>query len=419
MFFWRERDPGLRAKVSSDPEGGALDGFRGTVLPPMPVRSVPPTRRPLRVRLAAAALTCTVALSFAVGSSASTRSDLNSAAHQLSTLTEQIKVEEARATGLQDRLSELNAQMDAASRRETAIASDLVSAQQQIAELSSQEADLRAKVETMAQTLFMQGAGSMQGAFLGPLLSSTSMADFSDRLADAQAVGQADVDLAARLAAVKAGLTAQVDRLDTLQAEQAQVLSDLTQARATESQAIDAQRQALQDLDQTKDRIVGLILKLHRRQRAQELSAVGTAFQGPGHISYGAWAQQLMRTLGAPSCHSNLVVVVTWQYVEFTQATWNPLADSLAMPGSTTFNSSGVQNYPSLAVGLQAVKTTLENGASLGYGAIVSSLARCADAMTTARAINASAWCRGCTGGAYVTGSIAKVAANYSVYAKL
>lgn len=385
----------------------------------MPIRSVPPTRRPVVVRLAAAALTCTVALTFAVGSSASTRSDLNSAAHQLSTLTEQIKVEEARATGLQDRLSELNAQMDAASRREDAIASDLVSAQQQIAELTSQEADLRARVETMAQTLFMQGAGSMQGAFLGPLLSSTSMADFSDRLADAQAVGQADVDLAARLAAVKAGLTAQVDRLDTLQAQQAQVLSDLTQARATETQAIDAQRQALQDLDQTKDRIVGLIVKLHRRLQAQELSAVGTAFQGPGHISYGAWAAQLMRTLGAPACHANLVVVVTWQYVEFTQAAWNPLADSLAMPGSTTFNSSGVQNYPSLDVGLQAVKTTLENGASLGYGAIVSSLARCADAMTTARAINASAWCRGCTGGAYVTGSIAKVAANYSVYAKL
>jgi hypothetical protein len=39
--------------------------------------------------------------------------------------------------------------------------------------------------------------------------------------------------------------------------------------------------------------------------------------------------------------------------------------------------------------------------------------------MTTARAINASAWCRGCTGGAYVTGKIAQVQANYSVYAKL
>ena len=95
------------------------------------------------------------------------------------------------------------------------------------------------------------------------------------------------------------------------------------------------------------------------------------------------------------------------------------MTDSLSVPGSTTFNSSGVQNYPFLSVGLQAVKTTLENGASLGYGAIVSSLARCDDAMTTARAINASAWCRGCTGGAYVTGSIAKVEANYSVYAKL
>jgi hypothetical protein len=39
--------------------------------------------------------------------------------------------------------------------------------------------------------------------------------------------------------------------------------------------------------------------------------------------------------------------------------------------------------------------------------------------MTTARAIKASAWCRGCTGGAYVTGKSAQVPANYSLYAKL
>jgi peptidoglycan hydrolase CwlO-like protein len=417
MSFVRKQDPEGPGRRPA--EGGAPRGFRGNVLPPMPVRSAPPTRRPLRLRLAAAALTCTVALTFAVRSSASTKSSLDAATHQLTTLTDRIKAEEARATDLQDRLSELNAQIDAASKRESAIASALVSAQGQIADLSAQEADLRGKVETMAQTLFMQGTGSMQGAFLEPLLSSTSMADFSDRLADAQAVGQSDVDLATRLSAVKAGLSAEVDHLNSLQSQQVQVLSELTQARAAEGQAIASQRQTLQDLDQTRNRIVGLIAKLHRRLRAQALAAVGTAFQGPGHISYGAWAKRLMGTLGVPACHSNMVVVVTWQYVEFTQALWNPLADSLQMPGSTMFNSSGVQNYPSLDVGLRAVKTTLENGDSLGYGAIVASLARCADAMTTARAVNASAWCRGCTGGAYVTGSIAKIEANYSLYAKL
>jgi hypothetical protein len=39
--------------------------------------------------------------------------------------------------------------------------------------------------------------------------------------------------------------------------------------------------------------------------------------------------------------------------------------------------------------------------------------------MTTARAINASSWCRGCAAGTYVTGNIAKVEANFKVYAAL
>ncbi len=111
--------------------------------------------------------------------------------------------------------------------------------------------------------------------------------------------------------------------------------------------------------------------------------------------------------------------MVAWQYSEFTQAEWNPLADTLAMPGSTTFNSVGVQNYASLDQGLQATRYTLVNGPWLGYGAILSELAACADPMTTARAINASMWCRSCAGGEYVVNDVPKVEANYDLYAQL
>jgi hypothetical protein len=375
--------------------------------------------RAVALRLGAAGLGVVLGLTLMPATSASTRSDLHAATDRLAALTARIKTEEGQASAAQGRLAQLSAQIDAASSREGVIAAALVTAQSQITTLSEQEADLRSQVETMAQTLFMQGAGSMQGAFLEPLLSSNSMADFSDRMVDAQALGQADVDLATKLSAVKEGLTEEVDHLGQLQAQQTQVLSELTQARSAQGAALSIQQQALVTLAQTKDQIVSLIEKLHRRLRAEELSAVGTAFQGPGHISYGAWAGRFLRTIGVSGCHSNMVVVVTWQYSEFTQAMWNPLADTLSMPGSTSFNSSNVQNYPSLDVGLQALKTTLDGGGALGYGAIVSSLARCSDAMTTARAINASAWCRGCTGGAYVTGNVAKVEANYSVYSKL
>jgi peptidoglycan hydrolase CwlO-like protein len=390
------------------------------VLAPLAFHDRPPTSgSSLARRFTAIVLSCALAFTFAGSSAATTRSKLHSATSQLVLMTEQMKSQEAKAAQAEDRLSGLNAQIQTASQKVDQIAGQLVYAQKAIADLSSQETDLRSRLNDMAQTLFMQGSGSLQGAFLGSILSSTSMADFTDRMADAQALGQADVDLVDRLAAVKAGLTQQEDRLKGLQSQQVQILSDLTKTRDEQGRALAEDRRAMSELDATKSAIVQLISKLHRRLLAQALSEVGTAFQGSGHISYGAWAGQLLSTIGAPRCHSNMVVVVTWQYSEFTQAMWNPLADSLPMPGSTSFNSSNIQNYPSLAVGLQAVKKTLWGGQSLGYSQIVASLERCSDPMTSARAINASAWCRGCTGGQYVTGKIATVEANYSVYAKL
>jgi hypothetical protein len=124
--------------------------------------------------------------------------------------------------------------------------------------------------------------------------------------------------------------------------------------------------------------------------------------------------------MGAPGCHENKVAVVAWQYSEFTQAEWNPLATTHPMPGSTYFNGSGVQNYPSLASGLEASRQTILGGLSnYGYGAILDSLRACSSAMTTGLAINASFWCRGCTYGQYVINNIPKVEAHYQVYAAL
>ncbi|MDP9302805.1 MAG: hypothetical protein M3P43_18215, partial [Actinomycetota bacterium] len=198
-----------------------------------------------------------------------------------------------------------------------------------------------------------------------------------------------------------------------------QLMAQLSAERASKAQAVADQQAVLRDLDRTKTEIVALIAKLHKQLRAEALAAVGTAFQGPGHIAYGAWAGLFLRTVGAPGCQANLITLVAWQYSEFTQAAWNPLADTLAMPGSTTFNSSFVQDYVSLDQGLQATRFTLVNGAGLGYGAILSELTACADPMNTAHAINASMWCRGCAGGAYVVNDIAKVEADYTLYAQL
>jgi hypothetical protein len=141
------------------------------------------------------------------------------------------------------------------------------------------------------------------------------------------------------------------------------------------------------------------------------------ASEGGGSFTFGNWAGWFLPRVGAPACHQNQVVVVSWAVAEFTAARYNPLATSYSMPGATNFTSGGVKSYVSLEQGLQASELTLEQGSpSLGYGPILSSLRSCSDAMDTARAIDASSWC-GC--GAYVQARVPGIQANYEYFAGL
>jgi peptidoglycan hydrolase CwlO-like protein len=359
-------------------------------------------------------------LASATGSStASTHSKLVAAKDHLTAMTDQIGSEEAQAQSLQGQLSTLDAQITYAASKVHGIDAELATTRHELADASAEAKRLQTNLDAMARMLFIQGVGNVQEALLGPLLASSSMADLGDLLTYGQALGQSDVDLATRVANVKARLDIEAADLKRLRSQQLQLVAQLSSERAAKAQAIADQQAALATLERTKTEIVTLIAKLHKQLRAAALAAVGTAFQGPGHIAYGAWAGLFLRTVGAPECRSNTIALVAWQYSEFTQAEWNPLADTLTMPGSTTFNSVGVQNYVSLDQGLQAIRSTLTDGPGLGYEAILSMLAGCSDPVSTARAINASMWCRGCAGGQYVVNDIPKVEADYTLYAEL
>jgi peptidoglycan hydrolase CwlO-like protein len=386
-------------------------------MPPIPEGSAS-ARRLARALVAMASAFALLASSMG-GSTASTRSKLDAAKNRLTALTGQIGSEEAQAQTLQGQLSALEARISDATSRVAQIDAELAATRRDLVREAKQADRLQTKLNTMARALFMQGAGSMQEALLGPLLASSSMGDLGDLLTTGQIVAQSNVDLATHVSNVKAELGFKTADLNQLRSQQVQLMAQLTTERASMAQAIAQQQAVLGNLDRTKTEIVALIVRLHKQLRAEALAAVGTAFQGPGHVAYGAWAGLFLRTVGASECRANLITVVAWQYSEFTQAEWNPLADTLAMPGSTTFNSVGVQNYVSVDQGLQATRYTLVNGPWLGYGAILAGLAACADPMTTARAINASMWCRGCAGGGYVVNDVPKVEANYDLYAQL
>lgn len=136
------------------------------------------------------------------------------------------------------------------------------------------------------------------------------------------------------------------------------------------------------------------------------------------HVSYEGWAVKFLREMDVRTCRNNRVVVLAWEANENTQAVFNPLATTHAMPGSWEFNSHGVENFISLAQGLDGTRETIENGYSIyGYGRIVRRLGRCAGPRRTADAIRDSRWCFGCSSGEYVTGIVPQVLDDYQAYA--
>jgi peptidoglycan hydrolase CwlO-like protein len=356
----------------------------------------------------------------ATGSFAAIGTQLHSAKARLVALAGQIKTEEARVVTLQDRLAAVDRHIAAATVKANLIHGELTRTQRLIVTARDRAAALQTRLNAMARSAFISAPGGPSAGFLEVILGAGSPQDLMDRVAYISSVTQGQVDIANQVAQAKARFTNTATDLGKLSAQQTALLAQLASDRRTQASAVSEQRAALTSLDQLRTKIEDLVVRLKKELKAEQLAAIAASFQGNNNAPYGQWAGLFMTTMHLPSCHSNMVAMVAWQLSEFTQAAWNPLATTEPMPGSSTFNYAGVQNFGSIDQGLQATQLTLENGLTThGYGAIVSSLLNCADAMTTADAINASDWCGGCAGGAYVTDNIARVEANYPLYAAL
>jgi len=102
------------------------------------------------------------------------------------------------------------------------------------------------------------------------------------------------------------------------------------------------------------------------------------------------FAYQLLAALGVRPTYDSVAAIVAWETLENTQALNNPLATERVMgvPGEDNFNSVGVRNYPTLAVGVAATVVTLSNGY---YGGILSALPN-GTFTEIANAVDASPW---------------------------
>jgi hypothetical protein len=84
-----------------------------------------------------------------------------------------------------------------------------------------------------------------------------------------------------------------------------------------------------------------------------------------------SWARSFLATIGAPQTSANIQSVMAWIHREGGGGKNNPLNTTLSMPGATDFNSVGVKNYATIAIGILANAKTLMGG---GYSDVLSAL---------------------------------------------
>lgn len=340
-----------------------------------------------RRRAAAAILACAILAAAASGAAA--RTPIATARQRVRTLAHRVGDARNEVAHLQSRILELAGQAASARASLDRVQARLLEAQRERSAAQAELASIRARLDDRARLAFeTMGPGTSTAYLLG----SSSFADLMDRTVMLDRVQASDEALAEEVQARASRLGSARTVLARVARDRGRVLARIESVRVRMLTAFALQQSALQQLVSERR---GAARTAGRLERALAMQS--------GALPFGDWASRFLQALGAPDCRDNLVVTIAWQANEFTQARWNPLATTHPMPGSTVFNAVGVQDYISLDQGLQATADTLTGGAaSFGYAAILDALRSCADAETTAEAINASAWCRGCSDGAYV-----------------
>ena len=333
----------------------------------------------------------------------------------------------ARAAALQHHraaLASVNLEISRASARLGALEQARQEVTASLERARERQVAVRAELDRLAAEAFMDaGPGVFDAEALDAFLGSGSFDEAADRLAYTEVVTTEAIRVAGDVAVLERDLEVRASALDALADAQTATVTTLEDAREAQVDAAVEEEAAFAALDVARTDALAVLRWLEDRLQPGHpigLSDLGDTLQGADHVTYGRWAELFLRMVDAPVCRSNLVVMAAWQAAESTQAAWNPLATTHSMPGSTDFNSVGVQDFVSLRQGLRGTWETIENGWTVyRYGPIVVSLRRCANAIATARAINASSWCPGCVGGAYVLNVVPHVQDDLAWYLQL
>lgn len=92
--------------------------------------------------------------------------------------------------------------------------------------------------------------------------------------------------------------------------------------------------------------------------------------------------KKLFTYLGIPETQGNLLFIRAWAQIEGARATYNPLNTTYRGGSSSSFNSKGVKNYPTIDAGIIATAETIRGSL---YAGILNELKRGMPDRETAR----------------------------------
>ena len=338
--------------------------------------------------------------------------NLDAARKRLSQLENRIKGEEANAQRLARQLRDLGGQVLEEQGDLTEIRTNLAQTSGRITETQQRLQELRDQIRERARNIYKHGRLEMVNVILG----ADTFSSFMKRISYASALAERDKALVLESRAQRAKLEEIRAYQTRLESQQHTTVDRLARRHDLITDVFAKQQAVLADLAQTRGQALDLVERLESQLSASELANIKRVAGKGMTVSYGDWAEAFLAAIGAPVVRSNLVAVVAWEASEGTQATWNPLATTMPMPGATVYNSHGVRNYKTMRQGIDASIKTLKRPGH-GYEKILDSLEKALKAMETGKAINKSDWCRGCSNGSYVIGIIPAVEKYYDRYA--
>lgn len=341
-----------------------------------------------------------------VAGAADTSSQISVQEKRLKWLEERARQKQGRVAALQKSVRALTAQI----RQSNATLDDLDRRRRrhedQLIDAMAAHDRLRARMATVSAEMYMRGPAEIMLA----VMDARTLSDAGDAVNFSGAVVSSNRRVAERTALAAQQISELHEQNEAMIARHAATLRRQKQQQDELVDAFAESQHELEEIMAIREEVVELLVSLRRQFDAERLATLG------GTMPYGAWAERWLGYIDAPTVRGNMVAMIAWQLAEGTTARWNPLATTWRMPGSTQFNGHRVQNYVSLEQGLEATRKTLSRP-NLGYEPILSNLRAGAAAMDTARAINASRWCRGCADGQYVIELIPVVERYYDKYA--